>query len=227
VGNLRYRSALICFIGTDGTGKSTLTKLTTKDLAMKGLRVKRTYGRHQYFLSRAAIILGRRIFLKNRDPFTNYDQYLFEKRGTYKKFSRLIDFYISLLMTEYLIQIFFKVMIPLKLGYNVVSDRYLYDTIINDVAIDRNMALDDVKKIYKKYEKRVPCPDVVFLIQIPEDVAMERKNDIPSPSFIRIRNELYRQFIDREEIIPIDGTLPLIQLQAKVLSILKQRLDIT
>ena len=224
---MRYRSALICFIGTDGTGKSTLAKLITRDLALKGLRVKRTYGRHQYFLSRVAIILGRRIFLKNRDPFKDYDQYLSEKRGTYKKFSRLIDFYISLLMTEYLIQIFFKVIIPLRLGCNVVSDRYLYDTIINDVAIDRNLPLDDVKKIYKKYEKRVPCPDVAFLIQIPENVAMQRKNDIPSPSYIRIRNELYNQFTEREEIIPLDGTLPLTQLQDEVLSILKQRLDIT
>jgi dTMP kinase len=88
------------------------------------------------------------------------------------------------------------------------------------------MVLDDVKKIFNKYEKLVPSPDVAFLIEIPENVAMQRKNDIPSQSYIRIRNELYRQFASREEIVALNGTFPLNQLRVEVLNILSSRLGI-
>jgi dTMP kinase len=217
---------LICFIGTDGTGKSTLAKLIGKDLASKGMKIKITYGRHKYYLSRPVIVLGRRIFLKNKNVSTDYDRYLYEKRITYKKYPRLIGFFVNLIMADYLIQLFFKVFIPLRLGYTVVADRYLYDTIINELAIDRNLTLDDVKKIYNKYEKHIPSPNIVFLVEIPEDIAMLRKNDIPSRSYLSIRNEFYRQFASRDEIITLDGTLPISQLRDEVVNTLSSKLGI-
>lgn len=218
--------ALICFIGTDGSGKSTLTGIISKELAKNKVKVRSTYGRHKYFFSRLAILLGKRTLLKGHDPFLNYESYLNRKRNVYKKFSKMIKIYTFMLMLEYVIQVFFKIIIPMKLGYVVVADRYLYDTVINDIGVDSNMSLFEIMEIYNRYENYLPPPLVTFLIQIPEETAMQRKTDIPSINYIRIRNDLYSEFSKNKEVILLDGTLPLEDLKRNILTILSQKLDL-
>lgn len=220
------KQILICFIGTDGSGKSTLSTTISESLKKRNIRVRKTYGRHKYFLSKLAILIGRKFFMKNSDLFLNYDKYLDDKRITYRKYSRLIDLFVFLLMLEYIVQLVFKVTIPLKLGYIVVSDRYIFDTIINEIAVDRNLSWDEVNAIYQSYRIFVPNPDVTFLVQVPEKVAVQRKSDIPSVSYIRIRNELYNRFAQTKEMIILDGTLTISQLETQVMNIMDEKLKI-
>ena len=210
----------ICFIGTDGSGKSTLAHTIFAGLKSKKIRVKKTYGRHQHMLSRLAIVLGRRLFLKNVDMFGNYDKYLRDKRGVYKKSSLAIRLYIFLLIIEYFTQVVFRITIPLKLGFSVVADRYVYDTIINDIAVDQGLSFDDIKEMLTRYWLYIPRPDATFLVDVPESIAISRKNDIPSISYLEIRNRMYKQLASIENINILDGTLPLNELQNKVFGLI-------
>lgn len=208
----------ICFIGTDGSGKSTLaTTIFSRLKEAKKIRVKKTYGRHQYIVTRLAVIIGGRFFLKNKGMFSDYDKYLRDKRESYKKSSLAIKIYIFLLTLEYLAQVYFKISLPLKFRYSVISDRYVYDTIINDIAVDRGLSIDDVREILHRLWLYIPKPDITFLIDLPENIAISRKNDIPSISYLEIRNQMYKQLAATEKnIIILDGTLTINELQNKV-----------
>jgi dTMP kinase len=211
---------LICFIGTDGSGKSTLAHNVFNSLMTKGLRAKKVYGRHQHMLSRLAILIGRKLYLTNTDMFGNYDDYLRDKRKVYKKSSLAIKLYIYLLVLEYFIQVLFRITIPLKFGYSIIADRYVYDTVINDIAVDKGLSYDDVSDILAKFWSFIPKPDAAFLVSVPEEVAISRKNDIPSISYLQIRNQLYNQLVATENLVVLDGTLPVDKLKDKVISLL-------
>ena len=56
--------------------------------------------------------------------FSDYDTHLKDKKAQFHKTSRLVNFYMRIVLIEYrLIQVFLKISVPLKLGYTVISYR--------------------------------------------------------------------------------------------------------
>jgi thymidylate kinase len=215
------RSFFICFTGTDGSGKSTLADSVFRKLRSKKIKIKRTYGRHQYIISRLAVILGNRYFLKTKDMFADYEKYLKDKRESYGKSSTALRIYMRILKIEYLFQVLFKISLPLRAGYSVVSDRYVYDTVINDIAVDKGLTVNEISEMLSNFWSYIPKPDLVFLVEVPETVAIKRKNDIPSIGYLIIRNQLYRHLAATENnFISLDGTLPVDKLQERIFEIL-------
>jgi thymidylate kinase len=223
-GEAQLRSGqLICFIGTDGSGKSTLAEHIFKVLSGRGWKVRKTYGRHKPVFSRILIAVGKRVFLSKSDILTDYDEYLSNKRDLYEKKSRLISIYINLILVEYFFQVLFKITIPCKLGYAIVADRYVYDTIINDIAIDKGLPLKSIDNIISKFFGLIPRPDHVFLVSVSEDVALRRKNDIPSLSYLKIRNSIYSDIAAMNGIRTLDGTRTIDFLTEQVLEHLGEK----
>jgi thymidylate kinase len=208
----------ICFVGTDGSGKSTLAcDIYEKLLQDKKTKVRKIYGRHQPFLTRFVVALGRRLFIKEKNMmYSDYDRYLNHKRIIYRKAAKFVQLYISLLIIEYYAQMLFKIIMPYKLGYSIVSDRYVYDTVINDLAVERELSFVEVTKILGKFWSFIPRPDITFLIQVPEEVALERKKDIPSLNYLRIRNEFYKYLATEECFVILNGESDLFQLENHV-----------
>lgn len=211
------QNKLICFSGTDGTGKSTLALRVSQNLQMRGKRTKLVYGRHRPFVTTIIYIIGRRLFLSKSNMFSNYDGYLNDKRTLHKKQSKLTKIYYLTILIEYLIQVLFKVAIPYKMGYWIVSDRYVYDTIINDMAVDSMLSTNDVCSIVSKFWRYIPRPNLSYLIKIPEELALTRKSDIPSQSYLRIRNEYYDKLANIEGMIVLDGTKEISELESLVI----------
>jgi len=203
----------ICFIGIDGSGKSTLAKKIFEKIRLRHKKVRKTYGRHLPLLTKFLMMVGRRLFLKNMDMFHDSDKYLNEKKKLFAKTSKLASFYISLIIFEYYLEMIFKIMIPLKLGYSIVADRYVYDTIINDIGVDLDFSIKNVNELLKKFWRFIPKPDVTFLVQVPEEVSMKRKNDIPSLNYLKMRSRLYNELSISEKIVVLDGTLDLLELE--------------
>jgi len=197
---------LICFIGIDGSGKSTLAKKIFERIRLKNKKVRKAYGRHLPLLSKFLIIIGRRLFLKNQNMFEDYDKYLANKKKIFRETSRLANIYMSLIVAEYYFEIIFKIIIPYKLGYSIVCDRYVYDTIINEISIDMNLSIEETYELLQKFWRFIPRPDITFFIKVPEEIAFKRKDDIPSLSYLRIRNKLYTKLADKEKILTLDGT---------------------
>jgi thymidylate kinase len=208
----------ICFVGTDGSGKSTLASNIYERLLLdKKTKVRKIYGRHQPLLTRFVVALGRRLFMNDRNMmYSDYDKYLNRKRIIYQKAAKFVQLYVSLLLIEYYAQMLFKVVMPYKLGYSIISDRYVYDTLVNDLAVERGLSFEDVTRILSKFWTFIPRPDITFFIHVPEEVALQRKKDIPSLSYLRIRNKFYNYLANEERFIILNGESDLFQLESQV-----------
>ena len=125
---------------------------------------------------------------------------------------------------EYFFEILFKIIIPKKLGYSIIADRYVYDTVINDIAIDFDLTSDGVKSITNQFFAVIPKPDVTFVIDTPVETAYNRKKDIPSQSYLKIRNEFYQKLVS-DEITKIDGTKEPASLMDEVISRIEKLKD--
>jgi thymidylate kinase len=127
----------------------------------------------------------------------------------------LSQLYIGLMIFEYLLELIFKIVIPYKLGFSIIADRYVYNTIINDIAIDMELSPTDTINLLGKFWFLIPRPDITFLVKVPEHVAIKRKNDIPSLSYLKIRNNYYDELILSEQFVVLDGTLKISELEEK------------
>jgi thymidylate kinase len=208
----------VCFIGSDGSGKSTIVAKTFEMIRKRRkIKARKVYGGNSPVITKFAMIAGRRLFLKDSNMYSDYDKYLNSKKAFYRKASKFVHTYISLLIIEYYFKLLFKVIIPYKIGYSIIADRYVYDIIINNLAIDKDLPVSEVNSLLDKFWFFIPRPDITFLLQVPEDVALKRKNDIPSLSYLKIRNKFYEDLTKSEQIVILDGTLSILELEKKVL----------
>jgi len=69
---------------------------------------------------------------------------------------------------------------PLYEADIVVCDRYFYDTLLSDLAGDVLDEPEEAIERYRRYQPFLPTPDHEFYVQVPTEVSMERKDDIPS-----------------------------------------------
>ena len=69
-------------------------------------------------------------------------------------------------------------------------DRYIHDTVITDISA--NLGYDSVQSnILIKTLSLVPKPDLIFYIDIPEEIAYSRKDDVPHINYLQVRKKLY------------------------------------
>ncbi len=197
----------ICFIGIDGSGKSTLAKKILENYVKKNKKIKITYGRFTPIISKFVMSIGRKIFMeKKNDMYVDYEKYLRGKKLVMGKKTTLTKMYIFLIITEYILEVLFKIIIPRKLGYSIIVDRYVYDTVINDISIDLGLSIEETNKIIYRLFKFLPKPDKTFFVDIEEKLAFSRKNDIPSVSYLEKRRKYYCG-LEFDEISRLDGSL--------------------
>lgn len=207
---------LICFIGVDGSGKTTLAKYLIEVMRENGVQYKYVYGRLEPFILKPFITIGRKVFLRGKDMFEDYKGYSGKKRDAIKRHPFLFEFYRYLLLFDYFLQIFFRVKLPHLLGKNIICDRYVYDTVITDLSVDMNLSSTEIKNMIKRFFYIAPKPDLTFLIDLPEEIAFQRKNDTPSIDYLRERRHIYLDIGREEEMAVLDGTRNLDELKVMV-----------
>lgn len=222
------KGLLICFIGIDGSGKTTLSKEVVKSLRKQGLECNYVYARLNPFLSRPIMLVGRLLFLNGRETTSrNYIEYSTIKRSLMEYYPILSRIYLQILLVDFYFQIFFKVKIPLKLGKNIVCDRYVYDTVITDFSVHLNYSIDKIVNLVNNLLRLIPKPNIIFLIDVPEEVAYQRKNDIVSIEYLREKRWIYLKVGEKYNAILVDGTKPLkelkVSVQHKVFEYIKER----
>lgn len=200
------RGMLITFSGIDGSGKTTYSKSLIKSLEKRGVQCKYVYGRLEPIILKPFIYIGRKFLLKNKDIFNNYKEYSTTKKLKIKEHKILSKVYFNILTIDYYIQLFLKVKVPLLLGKNLVCDRYIYDTVIMDIAVDKDYSLNDIKLQIDRLFRFFPKPAISFYIEVSESIAFERKDDTPSIEYLRERTLFYRFVSSEYEMINIDGT---------------------
>ena len=207
------KAKLICFTGVDGSGKTTLAKYLVETMKENGVQYKYVYGRLEPFILKPFIMIGRKILLRGKDMFKDYRGYSSRKRGAIERHSFLFTVYRYILMSDYLLQLLFRVRLPLMRGKNIVGDRYVYDTVITDLSVDMNYSKSEIRKLIRRFFYIAPKPDLAFLIDLPEEIAFQRKNDTPSIEYLRERRNIYLDVGREEGMVVLDGSRSLDELK--------------
>jgi dTMP kinase len=206
----------ICFTGIDGTGKTTLSKELVELLNEKGVNCKYVYARLNPIILKPFILIGEWIFLRGSEISENYSEYSNTKRKTMEIHSFLSRIYEQILLLDYMLQVFFKVKVPLIFGKNIVCDRYIYDTVITDLSVDMNYSEDKTIRLLDNIFRFFPEPDITFLVDVSEEIAYERKNDIPSILYLRERRDMYLNIGKKCEMVILDGSKKREELQCEI-----------
>lgn len=185
------RAPIICFIGLDGSGKSTAVSHACDVLKSRGIKVRTVRAAYVIKVMHLPIKLGKRLFMKkDSDPYkADYRKYLEKMR---KNADRGIAYKIFSAMTtlEFKAQIFWNVTLKSALGTTLLVDRYIYD---NAVTYAANLGLGEeyMRRVIEKKWRHAPKPDLIIYIKTPISVCLSRKDDVPDPLYLEIREPLY------------------------------------
>jgi dTMP kinase len=195
----------ICFTGIDGSGKTTLARALVAGLKTKGFRTRYVYGRLQPIILRPVFMVGRLLFLRKKDMYRDYVEYSQAKKGLLEN-RGLSAVYENLVLLDYFFQMMMKVRFPLATGRDIVCDRYVYDTIVTDLAVDLKYPQWRISRALRRYLWLFPRPNLVFLIDVPEEIANRRKDDVPSVKYLEERRRLYLEVGREHGMIILDGS---------------------
>lgn len=201
------KKKLICFTGIDGSGKTTIAKEIDQKLRKNNVNSVYVYGRVIPIVSRLFMWLGRVLILKKRKNsiFEDYANYSDEKNKIFSNVF-LAKLFELIMLGDHLVQINLKIRMLLLSGKCVICDRYIHDTVITDISA--NLGYDSAQSnlLIKRTLSIVPKPDLIFYIDIPEEIAYSRKDDVPHIHYLEERKKLYDDLERSFEIIKIDGT---------------------
>jgi dTMP kinase len=213
---------IICITGIDGSGKTTLSHLLVNEIRNRGIEAAYIYGRTFPVVSRLLMYLGRLLLLGKADPWKNYEDYSSAKKSKMK--SPILRWgYSTAIWFDYFIQIWMKLTPKMIKGQVIVIDRYAYDTVISDLSVHLNLSGRQTLQIIKKAFHFLPVPAITFLMDLPEETAFSRKNDIPHIEYLRERRNLFQLLKDRPEVIELDGENPLSITLSAIIEIMKSR----
>lgn len=158
-GNKHRKTVTICFVGIDGSGKTTQANLLLQVLRSQGASVK-----YIHFFSRRTIAEREELrsfidaFVKNLDKPTDN-----QLVAIIKSIFRLTTIFIDSWLMYYVNTVKHK-------GKIVIYDRYYYDSLI--IIAFRHMAL--MNQILP-LSKLIPKPNVVISLEITPEAAVKRK----------------------------------------------------
>jgi dTMP kinase len=201
--------------GLDGAGKSTLTDSVAETLRDHGHDAVQVYGRYLPRMTYLGIALGRRTLFADSDIHADYEDHQSEKSDLFSN-DLLAMAYEGVVMADYVPQFVWRVLRALYTHEIVVCDRYVYDTLLTDLAGDVLDEPADAIERYESYAGVFPTPDHEYYVSIPPEVSMERKDDVPSIEYLEDRKAFYDEFAAAHGLTVLDGTESVTQLTYSV-----------
>ena len=170
----------------DGSGKTTLSKRLQYHLESKDIKVKYVWLRFNPFFTIPVLIYGRILGL------TVYEVKDGVRTG-YHHFSgsKLIrTAYPILLFLDLLLARIIKVNIPNILGYTVICDRYVIDSVI-DMMVDLGLNKGEADRLCRAYSRLLPKDNVIFHITAHPETIYSRRSTLRYDNTIGLRCDLY------------------------------------
>jgi dTMP kinase len=198
---------LICLTGIDGAGKTTLARNLVGALRSQGQSATYVYGRTYPVISRLLMALGRATLLRQHDQWQAYQSYNADKKQTMR--NPLLAFvYTTAILVDYYAQIWLKLLPHLFSRRIVVLDRYVYDTVISDLTVHLNYSPAQTEQAIERGLRWLPTPMLTALIDLSEEVAFSRKDDVPHIEYLQERRSWYLQLESRPEVKKVNGENP-------------------
>jgi len=195
---------LINIVGIDGAGKTTLARNLAAFFQKEGVRVQYRYCQYFAKLLLPLKLAAKYSIMRKTDEFSDYEHYNKIKKNTSSRFKPLSRLYAAVWLVDYIFQVFLKISIPVKFNKKLIVDRYIYDIAVN-LSLTTNNDVDYAFHIISLFYKFAPMPDIVFYVDIPEEIAFERKNDIQDIEYLRERRERYLALVGKYDFKVIDG----------------------
>ena len=201
---MRSKIKLINVVGIDGAGKTELSKLLLQEYRIRYPDTAYIHSYHEPLLLWPLKVMARSILLGNTDEYIDYSKYQKRKKKASRRHNILSNLYGYVWIVDYAIQAFLRVGVLDILGKRVIIDRYIYDTVVN-VSLTANWPQDKTYRMVKILLKLLPTPDIVFLIDLPESVAIERKEDIQSIQYLQERRQIYLKMANKFGFSKLNG----------------------
>jgi thymidylate kinase len=197
---------LACLVGIDGSGKTTLAKNVIELMDRQGIGFTYFWGKYESGLLKIMIRWKNRFLVKDEDQNGNFEKSrrMKEKILSTSAMQWAFEGYVWF---SYWLNLLRKLRIPLRLGRNILCDRYIYDTLV-DMALDLRYTDSQMSDRLRKLQKVFPAPDAVYQLAISPMEAFQRKSDIPSLSFLQEKQEIYDQILPRLEVKVFPASLP-------------------
>ena len=194
-------------------------------MQQNGIRAAYKYARAQLILSKPIVLLAGKVLLQRDQSHQNID-YTNEKRVLFDQHKLLRGLYRNIILFDYFIQLFAKIEIPLALGKTIICDRYIYDTIITDFAVDMRSTNDQIVSSINRCFKILTKPDICFLIDVDETLALDRKTDHLNLDYLKYRRHLYLNIAKDFNMELLDGSRSQQDVFAQSVKILETEFDL-
>ncbi|PQP33251.1 hypothetical protein C6A36_00195 [Desulfobacteraceae bacterium SEEP-SAG10] len=181
---------LIYLMGTDGAGKTTLSHGLLRKLSEDGKKVKYLYARYYPILAYPFKIISRLVLYKENTQYKNYKRYSQLKTNYNRKHKVLARVYAILCIIDYFVFAYLKVMYKYIFADYIIVDRYVGDFVVT-LSIASGLKEYEMLFLLKLFHYFFPPPTLSFFIYVDEDVAFQRKDDIPSVMYLKERKLKY------------------------------------
>ena len=208
---------IVQIVGTDGAGKTTIATRIAAELKEQGWDY--LYCQVRPLLLRPVSWLGRATVLRKTDQFRDYDGYLEKKRAIGRRRRLLTRLYALAWYAEFLLQTWPRMVRARLRGRNIIVDRYCLDMVVNLGVLQDNGVLGMLGQL-RVLQCLLPVPEQYIFLDVAEEVALSRKGDIQSLSYLRARKARYLGLAPSLRFSMVDAGRPLEAVAADVRSLI-------
>lgn len=207
------KDLLICFMGTDGSGKSTLSRYLYEELKKRNYNVS-----YIWWLEGENSLLRRLLRRIGKSKYSNLGSNAKGSNAPGKdksittKIFRIL--YPRIVLLDYLKFGIIKAWLPKIMGRGkvIIFDRFFYDVVL---AISEEFDFTDARRerLFKIFSRLLPNPNLIFVIDVPPEVSyLRKKEEIKSVGNAKAMWEGYQEFysslnnLTSGEIVRINNT---------------------
>jgi len=214
VDNKQTLPSLICIVGVDGSGKTTLTDWLVDELALNNVKSLQVWSRFRNYLSKPLLAATR---LTGHNHYKKIDNVLFGFHD-FEKLMGYRELFAVLQSIDVNIGAYFHIHRKKSNADVIICERGPWDTLV-DVASDTGMDWLPSSKLGKMYGLMMPKDTKVFWVDRMYDNIITTRKELKNDYKLCKRIELYKHLADIKgwDVIDNNDTLDAAKQQIRIL----------